>query len=70
MFYGVFTETFPICGSTKKSYIILIGVAHLSVLAPCFLFNFESVHVFVFFTTAQIFCSGVLDVVIDGLIVV
>ena len=70
MFYGIFTEAFPICGSTKKSYIILIGIAHLSVLAPCFLFKFESVQVFVFFTTAQIFCSGVLDVVIDGLIVV
>ena len=26
MFYGIFTEAFPICGSTKKSYLIIFGI--------------------------------------------
>ena len=69
MFYGIFTEAFPICGSTKKSYLIIFGIVQLTVIAPCFLFNFGNVRTFVFFTTAQITCSGILDVVVDGLIV-
>ena len=69
MFYGIFTEAFPICGSTKKSYLIIFGIIQLSVIAPCYIFNFEHVQTFIFFTTAQITCSGVLDVVVDGLIV-
>ena len=69
MFYGILTEAFPICGSTKKSYLILFGVIQLMVIAPCYLFNFDNVQTFVFFATAQVTCSGVLDVVVDGLIV-
>ena len=26
IFYGIITDTFPICGSRKKSYIILMGL--------------------------------------------
>ena len=40
------------------------------VTLPCFLVKFEKVHSFVFFAAAQIMCTGVLDAVVDGLIVV
>lgn len=70
MFYGIFTQAFPICGSTKKNYIILVGILHSMVTLPCYLFKFEKVQSLVFFAAAQIMCTGVLDAVVDGLIVV
>ena len=40
------------------------------VTIPCYLFKFEQIQPLVFLTAAQIFCTGVLDVVVDGMIVV
>ena len=70
MFYGIITEAFPICGSTKKNYIIVVGIIHSLVTIPCYLFKFETIWPLVILTAAQIFCAGVLDVVIDGMIVI
>lgn len=67
--YGIITDTFPICGSTKKSYIILLGMLYcLSALAYAF-FRFESHGPVVAIFTVNMFSLAAGDVAVDGLMI-
>jgi len=68
LLYGIFTDTFPIFGSRKKSYLVLCGlmqsVSSLAVvIAPS-----SPAHI-VAFCLVNSLSSAVMDVVVDGLMV-
>jgi MFS family permease len=67
--YGLFTDTFPIFNSRKRSYIIIMGLVQGSCLTFVF-FPLKNVIFFVTALTIAGFSGAVLDVVIDGLMVV
>ena len=69
IFYGIITDTFPICGSTKKSYIIVLGVLYFVCSFSYALFVFENPGPAVAIITLAMFALAMSDVVVDGLTV-
>ena len=63
-------DNVPILGSTKKNYLILSGILGFLLITPCGLFEIKSPYVFVGLITATTGCVAVMDVVLDGLMVV
>ena len=70
IFIGVVTDNVPILGSTKKHYLILSGVVAFFLITPCGIFELESPFLFVGLITATTGCVAVMDVVLDGLMVI
>ena len=71
LLYGIFVDTFPICGS-KKSYIFLMGSLEcLSALMIFFLtiMGENSYQMTTILGTMIAFGSALIDVVVDGLMV-
>ena len=68
VFYGIITDSFPIFGSTKKNYLILLG-AILTVSITTVIFDLDSAGVFVGLITVSTACIGMMDAVVDGLMV-
>ena len=67
--YGVITDTFPIFGSRKKSYLILMGLLQT---VTCFLLasvKFESATSIAWLVTLFALSTAFIDVVVDGLMV-
>ena len=69
IFYGIITDTFPLCGSTKKNYIIFLGFIFALCSGTYALFSFESPAPVVTLITIAMFSSAMSDVVVDGLMV-
>jgi MFS family permease len=70
LFYGIFTDTFPILGSRKRSYLIMMGMLQcVSSLAVTLYPLATPVHL-VFFCMCSELCSAVMDVIVDGLMVI
>lgn len=67
--YGIFTDTFPIFGSRKRNYVILMGFIQGVFLLVLF-FPLKSAGLFTGLYTIVMFSGAVMDVVIDGLMVV
>ena len=72
IFYGVIIDTFPICGSTKKSYLILLGTtfAICAGTAGLFYLKFKTYMPLVLLIMISQIASAMMDVVVDGLAVV
>ena len=69
LLYGIFTDTFPICGSRKKSYIVLCGLLQaFSSLAIAAIPGLTAHHITLFCVLSSM-SSAVMDVVVDGLMV-
>ena len=69
LFYGIISDTFPIFGTRKKSYIMLMGFLQFATAWTIAIVNFESpiyVCVLGFFMNLA---SAFMDVVVDGLMV-
>ena len=67
IFYGIIIDTFPICGSTKKSYLIILGTIFSICAFGAGLFDYEThVPIVALITMTQV-CSAMMDVVVDGL---
>ena len=67
IFYGIIIDTFPICGSTKKSYLLILGTIFAFCAFGAALFDYEThVPIVAFITTTQV-CSAMMDVVVDGI---
>jgi len=67
--YGLITDTFPIFGSRKKSYLILMGFLQT---ITCFLLasvKFESATSIAWLVTLFALSTAFIDVVVDGLMV-
>ena len=69
MFYGIFTDTFPLCGSTKKNYLILLGTIMCIAAGMIGIYEFKSHWPVVILATISMTCSAMMDVVVDGLMV-
>jgi hypothetical protein len=67
--YGFFTDTFPIFGSRKRNYLILMGAIQCICLTLAF-FKWKNPTVFVSFLIVTALTGAVMDVVVDGLMVV
>ena len=42
LLYGIMTDSFPIFGSTKRSYVVLMGVIQFLALMAIFLIDFPN----------------------------
>ena len=69
IFYGIITDTFPLCGSTKKNYIILLGFIFAFCSGAYAIFSFDKPGIPVALVTFAMFASAMSDVVVDGLMV-
>ena len=70
LFYGVFTDTFPIFGSRKINYLILCGLLQaLTTFSIGFCRSLAPIHI-VYLAMLSNLCGAVNDVVIDGLMVI
>lgn len=67
---GVVADNVPIFGSTKKHYLIISGVVAFFLITPCGIFEIKSPYLFVGLITATTGCVAVMDVVLDGLMVI
>ena len=67
--YGLITDTFPIFGSRKRSYLIIMGLVQT---ITCFLLaivEFDKATTVAWLVTAFALSTAFIDVVIDGLMV-
>ena len=69
IFYGILIDTFPICGSTKRSYLVLLGLIVSVAILICGIFDFETHWPLVWLLTVVSACTAMMDVVVDGLMV-
>ena len=69
IFYGIITDTFPICGSRKKGYIVLMGSVQLACCLSIALFDFGSAVPIVVLGVFINLSGAFMDVVVDGLMV-
>ena len=68
--YGIFTDNLAICGSTKKSYIIMMGCFTTVYGAVISFVEFENVGYFILLCMLIAGSAAVTDVVVDGAMVV
>jgi MFS family permease len=69
LFYGIFSDTFSICGSRKRSYLILFSCIQI-LSAGLVVFSPEPDYMLIFYCSTTIYFSqAFMDVVIDGLTV-
>jgi len=69
LLYGVFTDTFPLFGSRKRSYLILLGLIQgICLLAASF--PLPNPITFVALLTTVSLTAAAMDVVVDGLMVI
>lgn len=67
--YGFITDTFPIFGSRKRNYIILMGFLQGVALGICW-FDIPNEVLFVSLLVLTALTGAIMDVVVDGLMVV
>lgn len=70
LLYGIFTDTFPICGSRKKSYLVVCGLMQAMASLAVVLSPAITPPYIVGFCLISSLCSAVMDVVVDGLMVI
>ena len=69
IFYGIITDTFPIFGSRKRSYIILMGLMQCAAALCIALIPFETAEPVAILGTLIFLAGAFMDVVVDGLMV-
>ena len=69
LFYGIIADSFPICGSRKKNYIIVTSVLQCICALAIATINFNSASPIAALGFVITFSGAMLDVVIDGLMV-
>jgi hypothetical protein len=67
--YGIFTDTFPIFGSRKRSYLIIMGLLQTVTSFLLASIAFESAYSVAALVTVMAFSGACMDVVVDGLMV-
>ena len=69
IFYGIITDNFPICGSTKKNYLIVLGTLFSVCAFTAAIVDFPKAGPFVLLMALTMLASAMMDVVVDGLMV-
>ena len=67
--YGVLADSISICGSRKKSWILLWGAVQLVTTSICAFVHFENVNVVFGFILLNSVAACFMDVVVDALMV-
>ena len=67
--YGIIADSFSICGSRKRAWILLWGVVQILSLSIAATVKIESVEVFMWLILANSVAGGFMDVVVDSLMV-
>jgi MFS family permease len=67
--YGIMSDTFPIFGSRKKSYLIIMGLLQTITCILLAIVEFESATSVAWLVTAFALSTAFSDVVVDGLMV-
>ncbi len=69
LFYGIISDTFPIAGTRKKSYIMLMGMLQFSTAWTIAMVQFENPVIICILGFFMNLASAFMDVVVDGLMV-
>jgi MFS family permease len=69
IFYGILTDTFPLCGSTKKSWLRVLGTIFCISATLSGFYDGDSPWPLVLNVALSMVCSAIMDVVVDGLMV-
>ena len=69
LFYGIITDSFPICGSRKKSYIIIMSLLQCICALAIATIDFGSANIIASLGFVITFSGALLDVVVDGVMV-
>merc|ERR1719253_781588 len=69
MFYGILLDSFPLCGSTKKSYLIVLGTLFCIASFGCGMLDFDTPWPLTWLIIVTMIASAMMDVVVDGLMV-
>jgi hypothetical protein len=67
--YGIFTDTFPLFGSRKRSYLIAMGLLQFLSALLVAVYAWETVTPVAILITFSALSGAVLDTVVDGLMV-
>jgi MFS family permease len=70
LLYGIFTDTFPIFGSRKKSYIILCGTIQCLTNLAIAVYDWHDASAIMLLAMVNSGSGAVMDVVVDGLMVI
>lgn len=68
--YGILTDSFPICGSGKRSYVVVMGIAQFVCLMMCAIIAWPTASPIVWFTVVYSTGGAFMEVVCQGLMVV
>ena len=69
LFYGIISDTFPIFGTRKKSYLALMGLLQFSTAWLIAMYPFKSATSIAALGFLMNLASAFMDVVVDGLMV-
>ena len=69
LFYGIITDSFPIWGSSKKNYIIIMSMLQCICALAIATIDFKSANMIAILGFVITFSGAMLDVVVDGLMV-
>ncbi len=69
LLYGVITDTFPICGTRKKSYLVLMGTTQCIAALCIAVIPFEHAEPIAALGFLLTLTGAFMDVVVDGLMV-
>lgn len=69
LFYGIISDTFPIFGTRKKSYIVLMGMLQFVTAWAIALVRFKEPYMICVLGFLMNLSSAFMDVVVDGLMV-
>ena len=67
--YGLITDSFPLCGSRKKHYLILMGLVQAASCAVA-MWDLPDIRLLVAMMFLMTLANAMMDVVVDGLMVV
>jgi hypothetical protein len=70
LFFGIITDSFPICGSTKRSYVLIMGLLQFVALLAVALFDWPTVEPVAIFVFIYSIGGAFEEVVCQGLMVV
>ena len=70
LFYGIITDTFPLYGSGKRSYIFLMGMIQCLTCLGMAIFDFKDASSIMMLACINHGAGAVMDVVVDGLMVI
>ena len=69
LFYGIISDTFPIFGTRKKSYIVVMGMLQFITSWSIALIKFHDAYWICMLGFLMNLASAFMDVVVDGLMV-